>query len=313
MPRKPRIHFPSAVYHVILRGNGKQDIFFDEGDRFRFHLLLQEATERYHCRVHAFCLMSNHVHIALQVSDIPLSRIMQNITFRYTRWINWRQRRSGHLFQGRYKAVLVDENEYLLELIRYIHLNPVRAGMVIEPSRYSWSSHPSYCGRQSIAWLTTEWMLSQFSKKEKEARKLYQRFIADGLSEGHRPEFHGVNGRDSRILGDDSFAESVLNDAEAMPLKLSLDRLIEAVNTVYGFSPGDIACRTRAASEARGLAAWIALETMGCTVAEVAKASGRDASSLSSAASRMQAKAKTSDKIALRKRLVDAEIALLQA
>lgn len=313
MPRKPRIHFPSAVYHVILRGNGKQDIFFDEGDRFRFHLLLQEATERYRCRIHAFCLMSNHIHIALQVSDIPLSRIMQNITFRYTRWINWRQRRSGHLFQGRYKAVLVDENEYLLEIIRYIHLNPVRAGMVNDPSGYPWSSHSSYCGRQPISWLTTEWMLAQFSKKEKEARKRYQLYIANGLSEGHRPEFHGVDAKDSRILGNDSFTEEILHDSETQRAKLSLDRLIEAVNVVYGFSTGAIAGRTRAASEARGVAAWIAQETVGCTVTEVAKATGRDASSLSSAASRMQAKARTGDELALRKRLVETEIARLQA
>lgn len=312
MPRKPRIHFPSAVYHVILRGNGKQDIFFNEGDRFRFHLLLQEATERYRCRIHAFCLMSNHIHMALQVSDNPLSRIMQNITFRYTRWINWRQQRSGHLFQGRYKAVLVDENEYLLELIRYIHLNPVRAGMVREPSAYPWSSHLSYCGRQPIAWLTTDWMLSQFSMKEQEARKRYQLFIADGLAEGHRSEFHGVNVRDSRILGDDSFADEVLHDSGTQPAKLTLDRLIAAVNVVYGFSAGDLAGRTRSASEARGVATWIALETKGCTVAELAKAAGRDASSLSSAATRMQAKARSEAELALRKRRVD-EIARLQA
>jgi REP element-mobilizing transposase RayT len=313
MPRKPRIHSPSAIYHVILRGNAKQDIFFDEGDRCRFYLLVQEATERFRCRVHAFCLMTNHVHMAVQVSDIPLSRIMQNITFRYTRWINWRQQRSGHLFQGRYKAVLVDENEYLLELIRYIHLNPVRAGMVNDLSSYQWSSHPAYCGQQPVPWLTTDWMLSQFSKKEREARQRYRAFVAEGLSEKHRPEFHGVSGSDSRILGDDSFADRVLRDVEERPLKLSLDQLIEAVNTVYGFSAGDFAGRTRQASEARGVAAWVALETGSCTLADLAKAAERDASSLSSAASRMQAKAKSWETLASRKRRVDAEIARLQA
>jgi len=313
MPRKPRIHAPAAIYHVILRGNAKQDIFFDAGDRYRFYLLVQEATERFRCRVHAFCLMTNHVHMAMQVSDIPLSRIMQNITFRYTRWINWRQQRSGHLFQGRYKAVLVDENEYLLELIRYIHLNPVRAGMVNDLSAYPWSSHPTYCGQQPVPWLTTDWMLSQFSRKEREARQRYRAFVADGLSEGHRSEFHGLSGGDNRILGDDSFADRVLGRGEERPLKLSLGQLIEAVNRVYGFSGGDLAGRTRQAAEARGVAAWVALESGSCTLVELAKGVERDATSLSSAASRMQAKAKSCEELASRKDRIDAEIARLQA
>jgi len=95
MARKPRIHHPGAVYHVILRGNGKQDIFFEDGDRYRFYLLLQEAVEQFWCRIHAFCLMTNHVQLVIQMADIPLSRIMQNISFRYTRWINWRHNRSS--------------------------------------------------------------------------------------------------------------------------------------------------------------------------------------------------------------------------
>jgi REP element-mobilizing transposase RayT len=122
MPRRPRVHFPGAVYHVILRGNDRGDIFFDDLDRFRFYLLLQEGVERFKSRVLAFCLMTNHVHLAIQVDQIPLSHIIQNLSFRYTRWINWRKHRVGHLFQGRYKAFLVDQDSYLLELIAYIHL-----------------------------------------------------------------------------------------------------------------------------------------------------------------------------------------------
>ena len=130
MARKPRIHLPDGLYHVIFRGNGGQDVFLTDADYRRFYLLLQEGTFRFGYRVHAFCLMTNHIHLALQVGEIPLSRSMQNLSFRYTRWLNWREQRTGHLFQGRYKAVLVDGDSYLLELVRYIHLNPVRAGMV---------------------------------------------------------------------------------------------------------------------------------------------------------------------------------------
>ena len=130
MARKARIHYPGALYHVILRGNARQDIFIDDGDRYRFYLLMQEGIARYRHSIHAFCLMTNHLHLLIQVADIPLSRIMQNLSFRYTRWSNGRQWQSGHLFQGRYKAVLVNGDEYLLELVRYLHLNPVRAGLV---------------------------------------------------------------------------------------------------------------------------------------------------------------------------------------
>jgi len=133
MARKPRVHYPGAFYHVILRGNGGQSIFFDDKDRTRFYFLAQEGIERFGHRIHAFCLMTAHVHMAIQVGDVSLSRILQNLSFRYARWVNWGQSRSGHLFQGRYKAVLVDADVYLQELTRYIHLNPVRAGMVKEP------------------------------------------------------------------------------------------------------------------------------------------------------------------------------------
>ena len=98
MARKPRVHYPTALYHVTLRGNGGQEIFFSQEDRFRFYLLLQEGIERYGHSIHAFCLMTNHVHLAIQVGDITLARIIQNISFRYTRWVNWRQSRTGHLF-----------------------------------------------------------------------------------------------------------------------------------------------------------------------------------------------------------------------
>src|SRR5262245_7457233 len=124
MPRKPRLHYHGAVYHVILRGNAKQDIFFDAEDRRRFLSFLEDCIERFGFRVHGYCLMTNHIHLALQVGEVPLSRIMQNLTLRYTKWVNWRQDRIGHLFHGRYKAVMVEADNYLAQLVVYLHLNP---------------------------------------------------------------------------------------------------------------------------------------------------------------------------------------------
>lgn len=152
MPRQPRIHFPGAVYHVMLRGNGGQDIFLDSGDRSRFLFLLQQGVERFGHRIHAYCLMSNHVHFALQVANVSLSKIMQNLGFRYTQYFNRKLERSDHLFQGRFKAILLDEENYLLELVRYIHRNPVRAGMVKDLDEFVWSSHGCYLGAGATPW-----------------------------------------------------------------------------------------------------------------------------------------------------------------
>ncbi|MDP7420761.1 MAG: transposase [bacterium] len=166
MPRKPRIHYPGAVYHVILRGNAGQNIFFDTADRYKYFHLLQEGIERFNHSIHAFCLMSNHVHLVIQANDIPLSRIMHNLNFRYTAYLNRRMKTSGHIFQGRYKAILVEADNYLLELIRYIHNNPVVAGIVMSPDNYRWSSHSVYIEKIDVTWLTTAWALSFFSKKK---------------------------------------------------------------------------------------------------------------------------------------------------
>ncbi len=167
MALKPRIHYPGACYHVILRGNGGQDIFFSSKDRTKFYLLLQEGIEGFEHRIHAFCLMTNHVHLVVQVGEAPLSKIMQNVTFRYTRYINSRKIRIGHLFQGRYKALLIDIDTYMLELVRYIHNNPVRAKITETEDQYIFSSHESYLGKNNVPWLTTDFVLSQFAKQKK--------------------------------------------------------------------------------------------------------------------------------------------------
>ena len=241
MARKPRVHCPGALYHVTLRGNAGQTIFFNDRDRTRFYLLLQEGTERFRHRIHAFCLMSNHVHLAIQVADLPLSRIIQNLSFRYTKWVNWRQSRSGHLFQGRYKAVLVDADAYLLELTRYIHLNPVRAGLVKEAEEHPWSGHRAYLGLEAIPWLTTDWVLSQFSERQSSARRAYRRFIQEGKRESYRREYHTGSGRDSRILGDDQFIDRVLEKEEKRGRgRVSLDRILREVCRCFSLEEGEL-------------------------------------------------------------------------
>lgn len=294
MARKPRVHYPSALYHVIIRGNARQDIFFDDEDRIRFCLLLQEGIQRYGHRIHAFCLMTNHVHLAVQVGDVSLSRIMQNLTFRYTKWINWRQNRSGHLFQGRYKAVLVDADSYLQELTRYIHLNPVRANMVKNPEEYSWSAHCTYLGREIIPWLTTDWVLSLFSPINSQARINYRNFVEQGKDAGYQQEYHSGSAHESRVLGDDSFIDRVLAHAESKPLKrITLEEILQKVFLKYGIEICDLkaAGKDRKHAEARGVVAWLILESGAGTLSELGRITGRDISTLSNAAKTVQSRA----------------------
>lgn len=292
MARKPRIHASGAFYHVILRGNGKQDIFFDDQDRYRFYLLLQEGAERFRHRIHAFCLMTNHIHLVVQVADPPLSRIIQNLSFRYTRWVNWRHKRSGHLFQGRYKAILVDGDAYLLELVRYVHLNPVRAGLAASPEEYPWTGHRAYCGRESLPWLCTDLTLGMLSARKSAAMLAYAAFVNDGIAEGRRKEFHGEGTSDSRIFGDEEFVQQMAGEGADLPEKVSVDAVIAAVCSHYGIKPATLAepGKVRALSQARGMAAWIVQDLPSCSLTELGQRTGRDLSSLSAASRRLHAR-----------------------
>ncbi|MGD8940653.1 MAG: transposase [Gammaproteobacteria bacterium] len=294
MARKPRIHVYGGVYHVMLRGNAGQDIFFDDEDRYHFYLLLQEGVSRFGHRIHGFCLMGNHVHLAVQVGEEPLAKIMQNLSFRYTRWVNRKQKRIGHLFQGRYKAILVERDSYLLELVRYIHLNPVRAKMVRQPSAYPWSGHRCYLGKETLPWLCTEWVLSQFGKRINTCRKRYEEFVRAGRGEGYREEFHG-GGEDQRILGDNRFVEKMLDTEVYQPYKrksIQFNDLIRQVCKEYKLKEADLTStsRNRTASEARQIIGWLALKSDNITLTQVAQYFGRDVTTLSRGVKRMEEK-----------------------
>jgi REP element-mobilizing transposase RayT len=311
MARKPRIHLPGGFYHVIFRGNGGQDIFLSDDDRYRLYLLLQEGTWRFGYRVHAFCFMSNHLHLVLQAGDQSLSRGMQNLSFRYTRWINWRARRTGHLFQGRYKALLVESDSHLLELVRYVHLNPLRAGIAQSPDAYPWTSHHAYLGQYHLPWLTTEAVLGQFGKQAGRARQGYARFIDDGVGEGHRSDFHR-GGDDPRIIGHDNFVERVLVATGGPLRRVTLEQVAAQVVDAYGFDPATMRqpSQARRLAEARAALAWLARETGAGTMVQVGRLVHRDAGSLSSAVRRLSERAK--DDAALAEKLAVAKSTLCQ-
>ena len=290
MSRKPRIHYPGALYHIILRGNAQDDVFYDAVDRTKFCLLVQEGTERFRHRIHAFCLLDNHVHMALQVGEKPLSRIMQNLTFRYTQWFNRRHKRVGHLFQGRYKANLVDADSYLLELTRYIHLNPYRAKITRKPEKYRWSSYRFYI-KDELPWLTTEFVLGQFSDDIGRANRSFRKFVDEGKTDAEEGGVFDPTHSDGRLIGDDQFMERVQESEDAVRRDwLTLDDIISSVCKVYGMKREELSAsgKNRTATEARSMVALIAQDHPKLTVTEAAAAFQRDTSSLSAGAKRLR-------------------------
>ena len=181
MTRPLRIEFKGAVYHITSRGNAKQAIFLDEKDFVDFLNLLCSVVKRYHFILHAYCLMNNHYHLLIETPYANLSRGMRQLNGLYTQRFNQRHKRVGHLLQGRYQAILVDKDNYLLELCRYIVLNSVRAKIVKNPKDWRWSSYQATTGHQGIPCLTTDWILSQFGKEQKVASSLYQAFVLSGI------------------------------------------------------------------------------------------------------------------------------------
>lgn len=181
MARPLRLEFPGAIYHVTSRGNAREAIFLDDADRHLFLDVLGEAVARFGWLCRAYCLMDNHYHLLLETPDPNLSRGMRQVNGVYTQRFNRRHGRVGHVYQGRFTAILVDRDGYLLELARYVVLNPVRAGMVKDPARYPWSSYRASVGTApSPSWLSTDWILGQFAKTRVVARRRYAVFVADG-------------------------------------------------------------------------------------------------------------------------------------
>jgi len=283
MAREPRLYIPGALYHVMLRGNDGQRIFNDDEDRSYFQGLVAEGVGRYGHRIHAYCLMDNHVHFLIQMGQTPLSKVMQNISFRYTRWMNRRHHRIGHLFQGRFRAILCDADAYLLELVRYIHLNPVRAGLADTPEGHPWSGHRAYLGIESVPWLTSDWCLSRFSANVGVARRRYASFVLEGIEQGRRDDLYKARAS-GRILGEDHFIERVLNEAEERTGKgMTLDDIVAAVCSVFDMHKDELLApgRKRMPSRIRGVIGLLVQETGDASLTAVAEQFSRDLSSIS--------------------------------
>jgi len=210
MARQLRIEYPGAFYHVTSRGNQKQPVFFSPWDKARFLDCLDEAHEKLDALVHSYCLMENHYHLMLETRQANLSKIMHFINTSFTIYLNKRHKRVGHLFQGRFKAVLIEAETYALELSRYIHLNPLRAGIVKRPEDHPWSSLREYLGqREPPRWLDTSFVLGLFGDDTDNARLQYAGFISSALISNIPNPFENKNGGSHSILGSKGFLERI--------------------------------------------------------------------------------------------------------
>ena len=222
MARPLRIEYAGALYHVTSRGDRQEDIFLTDEDRHLFLSITGEVCERFNWSVHAYCLMDNHYHLVVETPDGNLAKGMRQLNGVYTQRFNRAHGRVGHVFQGRYKAILVEKESYLLELARYVVLNPVRARMVRSAKDWPWSSYRATAGQtEGFGWLQTEWILSAFSRRKGQAIEGYRAFVAEGKNQPSPWE----QLRSQVYLGSEAFVEKMQalvdsgKDLREVPLK----------------------------------------------------------------------------------------------
>lgn len=237
MPRGPRLDSPGTLHHVMLRGIDKTDIVLEDTDRKDFVSRLGEVSKKTETAIYAWALLNNHAHILLRSGRPGLSTFARQFLSGYAGTFNRRHKRSGHLFQNRYKSIVCQEDAYFTELIRYIHLNPIRAGLVNTLSsldKYQWCGHATIMGKRKNDWQDSDYVLSCFGKNTKASKKAYHSFMKEGVNQGQRPELSGgglirsqggwsvVKSKrknrekalgDPRILGDSKFVKKILSDA----------------------------------------------------------------------------------------------------
>lgn len=281
MARPLRIEYPGAYYHVMNRGNRREDIFINDYDREKFLENLSILTERFSIKIHTYCLMTNHYHLLLETPEPNLSRAIKWLNGSYATYVNTKRKKGGHLFQGRFKSIIVEADEYLKHLSRYIHLNPVRAKLVKKLSDYKWSSYPAFTGKEKEPkWLETNWLLSCFGKNKKEGKKNYKNFVegvdAKAVENPHKNLIGGF------ILGEVNFVNWIKEtylahkkeDREIPQLKelkpkLTPEAIISEVCKEFEIEKESIIKKGAKRNKARDLAIYISKDNSGISCKEL--------------------------------------------
>lgn len=305
MPRHRRLEIPGAIYHVITRGIERREIFKDDMDREEFLRRLGEGIKSTGSKCYGWVLIPNHFHLLIQTGKKPLSELMRKLLTGYAIYFNRRHRRRGYVYQNRYKSILCQEESYLLELVRYIHLNPLRAKIVkgvSELNKYKWSGHSTLIGAQQINWQSIDEVLEHFGSRRKEAIEKYIDFINDGIKIGKREDLSGGGLRrsaggwkgvfklkssndywrgDERILGDGDFVNRVLKESEEDIVKRerlkregwNLNKVIEKICNIMFVNAEDLKKKGRSnkISDAKQAIAYLANKELGISGSELSR------------------------------------------
>jgi len=302
MPRAARLDCPDLLQHVIFRGVDRCDIFRDDADRLRFLQNLSRLLVSLGVECLAWSLMTNHVHLLLRPRKSRLAPFMRRFLTGYAIYFNRRHQRAGHLFQNRYKSIVCEEDAYLLELVRYIHLNPLRAGMVADLDaldHYAWSGHGAILGNGSLEGQEVGTVLALFAKDRNEAIRHYRQFVADGVSQGKRGDLTSSGRReavdadayDQRILGSGAFVEALRTHPDLAPELLpavDIRELIVRTCRRFDVVPEDLLRRTRTpgVAEARSVVGYLCVHRLERSGVEVGALLGLSRSGVTMAARR---------------------------
>jgi len=286
MSRRQRLHIPRGTYYVVQRGSAHQPIFSTPKDYSVFECLLAAGLRRNGTTVHAYCWTPQAIHLLLQIDEISVGRFMQGLTSRYARSIHQQVGESGHFFQQRYQATLLDAETYLLKLMNYIHYIPESTGLTEDARAYSHSSHRAYLHEADVPWLTTRKVLHSFGEEDSSAA--YQELMSHAPSSQDAILFERGGVNDLRVIGSPEFLQNLPRESRTYRSKVSLDQIIYSVTFALGVEREHVlsASRKRELALARALIAWFAMERRVCTLSEVARRLRRDPSTLSVAVSR---------------------------
>jgi len=322
MPRQARLDIPGALHHIMVRGINRSAIFKDNQDKVLFLDRLSQNISEDHCSIYAWVLMDNHIHLLFRSGEQGISAVMRKLLTWYAQYFNRRHRRTGHLFENRYKSILCDEEAYLLALVRYIHLNPVRVNIISTIkalNHYPWSGHSVIMGKNNHEWMDTNHVLSYFGTNRRVALNAYRRFVEEGMGIGRSHELtggglirsHGSWSQviamrrerrqaesDERILGDGDFVQAILQEAEERQLRqLKVRRSGRTIAAIIDeecararISIQEVTqgSRRTMVSRTRALIATRSREELGLSAAEIARHLGVATSSITRAIKRME-------------------------
>ena len=320
MPRQARIDAPGALQHIICRGIERRKIFTDDADKNNFLTRLGQVLSETQAPCYAWALIDNHFHLLMKTGNVPIATLMRRLLTGYAVSFNLRHKRTGHLFQNRYKSILCQEDSYLLELVRYIHLNPLRSGLINTMHQLDWyryCGHSILMGKRNNNWQDTLYVLNLFGKRLSSARKHYRAFVEKGVKKGRRPDLIGgglirtaggwaalrtyrqmkihIKG-DERILGDSDFVESVLEEQnERLERRYRIqmqgydfDKIVERVARMFELKPKEVLSnvKQRTRVKARSLLCYWAVNELEMAGAAVARRLKMSKSAISRAVAR---------------------------